>query len=58
MSDSLADRQLLVVVQAQINQGKRTVVVPGDLLTQASDLARDEVRRLCKVCNVKIEVHA
>lgn len=58
MSDSLADRQLLAVVQAQINQGKSTIVVPAGLLTEASNLARDEVRRLCKLCNVKVEVHA
>lgn len=56
MADSLADRQLLAVVQAQINQGKKTISVPAGLLTEANDLARDEVRRLCRLCGVKVEV--
>jgi hypothetical protein len=53
-----ADVHLLALVQRLINQGRTQIELPGALVANASKEALDEVRRLCKLCGVKIVVRA
>ncbi len=53
-----ADQQLISWLQAQINTGSQTVVVPAFLLTDASPAGLAEARALAKVCGVKLVVEA
>lgn len=52
------DAILLGYAQKMINQGQTQIELPGDLVAEASKEAFDEVRRLCKLCGVKIVVRA
>ena len=56
MNSTNADRELIAWVQRQINSGSRRIVVPGNLLTNASEETVEEVRRLCKLNSVYVEV--
>lgn len=56
MNSTNADRELIAWVQRQINSGSRRIVVPGNLLTNASEMVVEEVRRLCKLNGVTIDV--
>ena len=56
MNSTNADRELIAWVQRQINSGSRRIVVPGNLLTNASEMVVGEVRRLCKLNGVTIDV--
>jgi len=56
MNATNADRELIDWVQRQINTGARRIVVPGHLLTNASEEIIEEVRRLCQLNGVSIEV--
>lgn len=58
MNTSNTDRELVAWVQRQINTGARRIIVPGDLLTNASRETVEEVRRLCQLNGVSIEVRA
>ena len=53
-----ADGELIEWVQRQINTGARRIVLPGHLVANASDTALEEVRRLCKMNGMSIEVKA
>lgn len=48
------DATLLAYVQTMINQGRMQIELPGDLVANATEEALDEVRRLCKMCGVKV----
>lgn len=52
------DQTLIERVERQINTGARRIVVPGNLLTNASDAVIEEVRRLCKLNGVNVEIRA
>ncbi len=54
--NSAADQQLMEYVQEMINTGKTQITLPGHLLENASEEALDEVRRLCKLNGVELEV--
>lgn len=56
MDSMHADRELIDWVQQQINTGARRIVVPGYLLTNASEAVVEEVRRLCKLNGVSVEI--
>ncbi len=56
MSSTNTDRELIDWVQRQINTGTRRIVVPGHLLTNASEEVIEEVRRLCRLNGVSVEV--
>jgi len=56
MSSTNTDRELIDWVQRQINTGTRRIVVPGRLLTNASEEVIEEVRRLCRLNGVSVEV--
>ena len=51
-----ADAQLVDLVQRQINRGTRYVILPADLVAAASEVALDEIRRLCKLNGASVEV--
>ena len=53
-----SDAMLLAYVQRMINSGTKQIELPGDLVANATEEAMDEVRRLCKLCGVKIVVRA
>ena len=48
----------MAYVQRMINSGTKQIELPGDLVANATEQALDEVRRLCKLCGVKIVVRA
>jgi len=48
------DMMLLSYVQKLIRQGDKQIELPSHLVTEASKEGLDEVRRLCKLCGVKI----
>lgn len=50
------DRELINWVQRQINTGATRIMVPGHLVAGASDEALEEIRRLCKLNGVAVEV--
>jgi hypothetical protein len=50
------DRELVDWVQRQINTGATRIVVPGHLVAEASNVALEEVRRLCKLNGASMEV--
>ena len=52
------DRELIEWVQRQINSGATRIVLPGHLVVNASDTALEEVRRLCKLNRVSVEVRS
>ena len=52
------DGELIEWVQRQINTGARRIVLPGHLVMNASDIALEEARRLCKLNGVLVEVRA
>jgi len=56
MSSTNADRELIDWVQRQINTGTRRIIVPGYLLTNASETVIEEVRRLCKLNRISVEI--
>ena len=49
-----SDAMLLAYVQRLINSGKKQIELPVDLVANATEQALNEVRRLCKLCGVKI----
>ena len=51
-----SDAMLLAYVQRLINSGTKQIELPGDLVANATEGPLDEVRRLCKLCGVKIVV--
>jgi len=53
-----ADELLIALVQRLINEGRTRIELPANLVANASKEALDEVRRLCKLCGVKIVVRA
>jgi hypothetical protein len=53
---SEADRELTEWVQRQINTGSTQIVLPGPLVANASHEALEEVRRLCRLNGVSVEV--
>lgn len=52
------DNVIVAYVQRMINSGTKRIELPGDLVANATEEALDEVRRLCKLCGVKIAVRA
>lgn len=56
MAISNAESELIRVVQQQIDSGRTHVILPGHLVANASDGALEEVRRLCKLNGVSVEV--
>jgi hypothetical protein len=56
MTTSDADRKLIDLVQQQINSGSRQIVLPGHLVNAASEAVLDEIRRLCKLNGVSVEI--
>lgn len=58
MSTTNADWKFVEWVQRQINTGTRRIVIPGSLLLGASEETVEEVRRLCKLNGVSVEVRA
>ncbi len=53
-----SDVMLLAYVQRVIKTGTKRIELPGDLVANATEGALIEVRRLCKLCGVKIVVQA
>lgn len=53
-----SDATLLAYVQRAISSGTKQIEVPSDLVANATEEALGEVRRLCKLCGVKIVVRA
>ena len=53
-----ADAQLVELVQQQLNRGTRHVILPADLVAAASEVALDEIRRLCKLNGASVEVRS
>jgi hypothetical protein len=56
MAISNAESELIRIVQQQINSGSRRVFLPGHLVNAASEAVLDEIRRLCKLNGVAVEV--
>ena len=50
----MSDYDLLNYVQTAINSGAKEITVPIGLVIATSDEMIQEVRRLCRVCGVKI----
>lgn len=55
-SNSDADRALIEFVQRQINTGTTRIVLPGHLVARGSDVVLEEIRRLCKLNSVSVEI--
>ena len=55
---SNTDRELIDWVQRQINSGAKQIVLPGFLVTGASNETLEEIRRLCMLNGVSVEVRA
>jgi hypothetical protein len=53
---SKPDQELIEWVQRQINSGATRIALPGHLVANASDEALEEVRRLCRLNGVSVEV--
>ena len=53
-----SDAMLLAYIQRLINSGRTQIELPGDLVANATGQALGEVRRLRKLCGVKIVVRA
>jgi len=58
MNTTNADRNLINWVQREINTGSRRIMVPGYLLINASEAVIEEMRRLCRLNGVSVEVRA
>ena len=56
MAISNAEAELIRIVQQQINGGSRLVVLPGHLVAAVSETSLAEIRRLCKLNRVSVEV--
>ena len=56
MTLSLAEMELVRIVQQQLNRGSKHIVLPGKLVNAASEATLTEVRRLCKLNAASIEV--
>ena len=50
----MSDQSLMDYVNRAINSGAKEISIPASLLAGASKEAVEEVRRLCKLCGVKI----
>lgn len=50
----MSDQQLMQYVQRAINSGAKEIFIPASLLAGASKEAVEEIRRMCKLCGVKI----
>lgn len=53
-----ADARLLDWLKRQVMSGTRTVVVPAELLVDASSAGLAEVRAYAKICGVELVVEA
>lgn len=53
-----SDQQLIAYVQSAIRSGSTVVRIPSFLLENASKIALNDVRQLCAINGVKIEVEA
>jgi len=53
-----ADQRLMNYVQREINTGATTIVIPYELLADATEEVLAEVRALCKISGVTIQVSA
>ncbi len=51
-----SDVMLLAYVRRAVATGAKTIEIPSELLTNASDEAVKETRQYCKLCGVKIVV--
>jgi hypothetical protein len=56
MTTSNVEGELIRSVQQQINSGRTHIVLPGNLVSAASDELLAEIRRLCKLSGVTVEV--
>lgn len=50
----MGDQELTTYVNRAINSGAKEIAIPASLLAGASKEAIEDVRRLCKLCGVKI----
>lgn len=58
MHENDQDRALIDFVNRCINEGRRGITLPGSLVANASFDALDEVRRLCRLNGVTLEINA
>jgi hypothetical protein len=47
---------LLGYVNNSLNSGAKTIVVPAEILEEASDEEKEEARRLCALSGIKLVV--
>jgi len=52
------DGELVDFVQRQIDSGATRIVLPGHLVANASEEVLEEIRRLCKLNGVSVEIRA
>jgi hypothetical protein len=53
-----ADSELIRLTQLQINTGATRVKLPGHLVARVSNEVIEEIRRLCKLNGVTVELMA
>jgi len=53
---NIDDQTLINYVQQQINSGKTRIIIPGYLIRNANGEALVEIKRLCKLNGVEIEI--
>ena len=56
MNATNADRELIDWVQREINSGSRHIVLPGRLVSATSESTLEEIRRLCKLNRVRVDI--
>lgn len=56
MALSKTDKELIDWVQRQINTGATSIAIPGFLVIGASNEVLEEVRRLCMLNGVSVEI--
>ncbi len=52
-----SDAVLMAYVRRVIKTGAKQVELPGDLVANATEDTLNEIRKLCKLCGVRIVVH-
>ncbi len=52
-----SDAVLMAYVRRVIKTGAKQIELPGDLVANATEETLNEIRKLCKLCGVRIVVH-
>jgi hypothetical protein len=56
MNSSSAEKILINYVQNEINSGKKKIIIPADLIRDVKKGTFDEIKNLCKLNGVELEV--